>query len=81
MKQSRDFMMKEPGTRPASDRQSSRAGLQQRNINSSPAKIIDDCEECIQKELGPVYMGQSCLLVNERLTEQGFDNKPADSLS
>ena len=47
----------------------------------SPAKIIDDCERCMQKELCPVYMGQSCLLVNERLADNGLDKEPADGLS
>lgn len=28
--------------------------------------IVDDCEKCEQKELCPIYMGQSCLLVKDR---------------
>ena len=32
-------------------------------------KIIDDCEGCEQKELCPVYMGQSCLLVRQHREE------------
>ena len=35
----------------------------------------------MQKELCPVYMGQSCLLVNERLADNGLDKEPADGLS
>lgn len=31
--------------------------------------ITNDCEACEQKELCPVYMGQSCLLVKERLQD------------
>lgn len=31
----------------------------------SEKEIINPCEECPQKELCPVYMGQSCLLIKE----------------
>lgn len=40
------------------------------NRNGQEELIINDCEVCEQKELCPVYMGQSCRLVEERLQEK-----------
>lgn len=81
MKRSKDSMMKGHGTRPVSGRRLSRVESHRKNTSLLPAKIIDDCERCMQKELCPVYMGQSCLLVNERLADNGLDKEPADGLS
>ena len=39
--------------------------------SGSPQEITDPCEQCIQKELCPVYMGEYCILVNgEKNTDE-----------
>jgi len=40
------------------------------NRDSKEEQLIGNvCESCGQKELCPVYLGQSCLLVQEHLQE------------
>lgn len=66
MRQSNLITTLEDGPRRWSVRQSRKMSSPQNSTSPSQAKITDDCDECVQKELCPVYMGQECLLVRER---------------
>lgn len=43
-------------------------------------EAVNPCEECEQRELCPVYMGQSCLLVNQRKLADTEDREKGDEI-
>ena len=49
----------------SSDEPSKQKRSLQRSSPKSPAKITDDCDACMQKELCTVYNGSNCLLLQE----------------